>query len=50
MDVLWKVQVTINGKQEYTITETSYDKLCQELTNIYIYNKINKTYEHKSNN
>jgi len=50
MDVLWKVQVTINGKQEHTITEKSYDKLCEELTNIYIHNKIKQTYEYKSTN
>ena len=48
MEIIYKVQVTINGKQEYTITEKSYDKLCEELTSIYIHNKTINNYEHKS--
>ena len=35
-DVLFKVQVTVNGKQEYSINETNYDALCDKLTDVMI--------------
>ena len=35
-DVMFRVQVSVNGKQEYTINTTDYDQLCDELTNVYI--------------
>lgn len=35
-DVLFRVTVDVNGKQEYTINTTDYDQLCDELTNVYI--------------
>ena len=35
-EVLFRVTVDVNGKQEYAINTTDYDKLCDELTNIYI--------------
>ena len=35
-NIMFRVQVTVNGKQEYAINTTDYDKLCDELTTIYI--------------
>ena len=35
-EVLWRVTVDVNGKQEYNINETNYDKLCDKLTDIMI--------------
>ena len=39
-DVMFRVQVSVNGKQEYTINTTNYDHLCDELTNVYIKESI----------
>tara|TARA_R110001583_G_scaffold95051_1_gene238763 strand:+ start:89 stop:223 length:135 start_codon:yes stop_codon:yes gene_type:complete len=35
-DVMFKVEVSVNGKQEYTISTTDYDYLCDKLTDVYI--------------
>ena len=35
-DVLFKVSVDINGKQEYNFMERNYDQLCDKLTDIMI--------------
>jgi len=35
-EVLFKVQVTVNGKQEYSINEKDYDTLCDKLTDVMI--------------
>ena len=35
-EVLWRVTVQINGKQEYAIHTTSYDELCDKLTDVMI--------------
>ena len=35
-EVLFKVSVDVNGKQEYSINETNYDQLCDKLTDIMI--------------
>ena len=35
-DILFRVQVTVNGKQDYTIHTSCYDDLCDKLTDIYI--------------
>ena len=35
-EVLWRVTVNVNGKQEYSINETNYDQLCDKLTDIMI--------------
>jgi hypothetical protein len=35
-EVLFRVTVDVNGKQEYTINTTDYDYLCDKLTDVYI--------------
>ena len=35
-DVMFRVQVSVNGKQEYIINTTDYDYLCYKLTDVYI--------------
>jgi len=35
-EVLFKISVDINGKQEYSFMEKNYDKLCDKLTDIMI--------------
>ena len=35
-EVLFRVTVDVNGKQEYTINTTDYDYLCYKLTDVYI--------------
>jgi len=35
-EVLFRVTVDVNGKQEYAIHTGDYDDLCDQLTNIYI--------------
>ena len=35
-EVMSRVQVSVNGKQEYTINTTDYDYLCDKLTDVYI--------------
>jgi len=35
-DILWKVSVDVNGKQEYVVRESDYDTLCDKLTDIMI--------------
>ena len=35
-EVLWRVTVDVNGKQEYTINTTDYDYLCDKLTDVMI--------------
>jgi len=35
-EVLFKISVDINGKQEYNFIERNYDKLCDKLTDIMI--------------
>tara|TARA_B100000287_G_scaffold411932_1_gene441864 strand:- start:184 stop:324 length:141 start_codon:yes stop_codon:yes gene_type:complete len=35
-EVLFRVTVDVNGKQEYNINETNYDQLCDKLTDIMI--------------
>tara|TARA_R110000824_G_scaffold77048_1_gene194976 strand:- start:635 stop:769 length:135 start_codon:yes stop_codon:yes gene_type:complete len=35
-DVMFKVEISVNGKQEYTISTTDYDYLCEKLTDVYI--------------
>ena len=35
-DVMFRVQVSVNGKQEYIINTTVYDYLCDKLTDVYI--------------
>tara|TARA_R100001244_G_scaffold2450_1_gene3863 strand:- start:347 stop:481 length:135 start_codon:yes stop_codon:yes gene_type:complete len=35
-DVMFKVEISVNGKQEYTISTTDYDYLCDKLTDVYI--------------
>ena len=35
-EVLWRVTVDVNGKQEYNINETTNDQLCDKLTDIMI--------------
>jgi len=34
--VLFKVTVDVNGRQEYTIRTSSYDDLCDKLTDVMI--------------
>jgi len=35
-DVLWRVTVDVNGKQEYNINTRDYDHLCDKLTDVMI--------------
>mgnify|MGYP003125979964 FL=1 len=35
-EILWKVSVDVNGKQEYVVRESDYDTLCDKLTDIMI--------------
>jgi hypothetical protein len=35
-EVLWRVTVDVNGKQEYTINTNDYDSLCDKLTDVMI--------------
>ena len=35
-EVLFKVSVDVNGKQEYNFMERKYDQLCDKLTDIMI--------------
>ena len=35
-EVLWRVTVDVNGKQEYVINTTDYDYLCDKLTDVMI--------------
>ena len=35
-EVLFKVSVDVNGKQEYNYKEKNYDQLCDKLTDIMI--------------
>ena len=35
-EILWKVSVDVNGKQEYVVRESDYDILCDKLTDIMI--------------
>ena len=35
-DVMFRVQVTVNGKQEYLINTSDYDHLCDKLTDVMI--------------
>ena len=35
-EVLFRVTVDVNGKQEYTINTTDYDYLCDKLTDVMI--------------
>ena len=35
-DIIYKVSVDINGKQEYNFMEKNYDQLCDKLTDIMI--------------
>ena len=35
-EVLWRVTVDVNGKQEYNFMEKNYDQLCDKLTDIMI--------------
>ena len=35
-EVIFKISVDINGKQEYDIMEKDYDQLCDKLTDIMI--------------
>ena len=35
-DVMFRVQVSVNGKQEYIINTTDYDYLCSKLTDVMI--------------
>ena len=35
-DVLFRVTVDVNGKQEYIINTTDYDYLCDKLTDVMI--------------
>ena len=35
-EVLFKVSVDVNGKQEYNFMERNYDQLCDKLTDIMI--------------
>tara|TARA_R100001510_G_scaffold34975_1_gene31509 strand:- start:420 stop:560 length:141 start_codon:yes stop_codon:yes gene_type:complete len=35
-EVLFKVSVDVNGKQEYNFMEKNYDQLCDKLTDIMI--------------
>ena len=35
-EVLWRVTVDVNGKQEYVFNTTDYDHLCDKLTDVMI--------------
>ena len=35
-EVLFRVTVDVNGKQEYTINTVDYDELCDKLTDVMI--------------
>ena len=35
-DTMFSVNVSINGRQKYTINTTNYDYLCEKLTDVYI--------------
>tara|TARA_R110001592_G_scaffold48651_8_gene152875 strand:+ start:212 stop:352 length:141 start_codon:yes stop_codon:yes gene_type:complete len=35
-EVIFKISVDINGKQEYSFMEKDYDQLCDKLTDIMI--------------
>ena len=35
-EVLFRVTVTVNGKQEYAIHTVDYDELCDKLTDVMI--------------
>ncbi len=35
-DITFRVEVTVNGKQEYNIKENDYDRLCDKLTDVMI--------------
>ena len=35
-DILFRVTVDVNGKQEYTINTSDYDGLCDKLTDVMI--------------
>ena len=35
-EVMFRVQVSVNGRQEYTINTTDYDYLCDKLTDVMI--------------
>jgi len=35
-EVMFRVQVTVNGKQEYIINTRDYDHLCDKLTDVMI--------------
>ena len=35
-EVLFKVSIDVNGKQEYNFMEKNYDQLCDKLTDIMI--------------
>jgi|TARA_R100001377_G_C3126838_1_gene87918 hypothetical protein len=35
-DVMFTVQVSVDGRQQYTINTTDYDYLCDKLTDVYI--------------
>lgn len=35
-EVMFRVTVDVNGKQEYVINTTDYDKLCSKLTDVMI--------------
>jgi hypothetical protein len=35
-DIMWKLTVDVNGRQEYTIKESNYDTLYEKMTDIMI--------------
>ena len=35
-DVMFTVQVSVDGRQRYTINTSDYDHLCDKLTDVYI--------------
>jgi len=35
-DITYKLQISVNGRQEFTISTVDYDLLYQEMTNFYI--------------
>ena len=39
-DVLFRVTVDVNGKQEYVFNTSDYDHLCNKLTDVYIKESI----------
>ena len=35
-DIMWKLTVDVNGRQEYTIKDSDYDAFYEKMTDIYI--------------